>query len=62
MGKLKTHFEQVPIRIVKKIATLDLTGANQTGRKNRKHKRPTEITVSGKQSRQSELKYHDSSI
>ncbi len=48
MGKLKTHFEQVPIRIVRKIATLDLAAANQTGRKNRKHKRAAETTVSGK--------------
>jgi hypothetical protein len=48
MGKLKTHFEQVSLRTVKKIATLDLIGANQTGRKNRKSKRPAEITVSGK--------------
>jgi hypothetical protein len=48
MGKLKTHFEQVPVRVVKKIATLDLIGANQTSRKDRKRKRPAEITVSGK--------------
>jgi hypothetical protein len=48
MGKLKTHFEQIPLTVVKKIATLDLTGANQTERTNRKRKRPAEITVSGK--------------
>lgn len=38
MGKSKTHFEQVPIRIVKKIATLVLTGATKTSRKNSKGK------------------------
>jgi hypothetical protein len=48
MGKSNTHFEQIPIRIVKKIATLDLPGANQTSRKNRKGKRTAERTVSGK--------------
>jgi hypothetical protein len=48
MSKSKTHFEQVPIRLVKKIATLDLTEASQTSRKNGKSKRTAERTVSGK--------------
>jgi hypothetical protein len=47
MGKSKTHFEQVPISIVKKIAKLDPTGASQTSR-NGKGKRAAERTVSGK--------------
>ena len=38
MAMSKTHFEQVPIRIVKKIATLDLAGAKKTGWKNGKGK------------------------
>ncbi len=48
MGKSKTHFAQVPIRIVEKIATLDLTGSNETGRKNGKDRRAAEGTLSGK--------------